>query len=129
MESWNQDIKRLLRLRSLGQMAGLARETSELAGVRYEQFGRELVMRNPAYEWQEEAHLRGLFGVPSVEASLERLVGLTIDEALLLADVCMNWIVGALAVGANEALGKVQGFRRLIEAQRAGEPLPAPSQR
>lgn len=127
MEPWNRDIKRLLRLRGLGQMAGIADDLSELARVRYEQFERELLVRNPAYEWQEEAHLRGLFGAITVEQDLRRLVGFTIDEALHLADVSMHWIMEALALGANEAIDEVEGFRHLIDAQRTGEPLPAPS--
>lgn len=127
MEPWNQDIKRLLRLRGLGHMAGLADDLSELAHVRYEQFERELLVRNPAYQWQEEAHLRALFGADPVQTDLQRLVGFTIDDALHLADVSMHWIVEALALGANEAIGEVDGLRQLIDAQRSGKPLPAPS--
>ena len=127
MEPWNRDIKRLLRLRGLAEMSGLASDPSGLARVRYEQFERELLVRNPAYEWQEEAHLRGLFGAPTVEQDLLRLVGFTIDDALHLASVSMHWIMEALALGANEVIDEVEGFRRLIDTQRSGEPLPAAS--
>lgn len=127
MEPWNRDIKRLLRLRGLGQMAGIAGEPTQLGRARYEQFERELLLRNHAYEWQEEAHLRSLFGAMTVERDLLRLVGFTIDDALHLANVSMHWILEALAAGANDASDEVEGFRRLIDAQRLGEPLPAPT--
>jgi hypothetical protein len=41
--------------------------------------------------------------------------------------VSMHWIMEALALGANEVIDEVEGFRRLISAQRSGEPLSAPS--
>lgn len=125
METWNREIKRLLRLRGLGHMASLAGDKGELADVRYEQFERELIVRNPAYEWQEKAHLRGLFRATDVKSDLRRLVGFRIDDGLLLADACMSWIIDALPAGANAALDEVDALRRLVDAQRSDKPLPA----
>ena len=128
MESWNSDIKRLLRIRGLGQMARLGQEDSELSRVRYEQFERELLVRNPSYEWQEQANLHGLLGSETLRADLERVVGFDVDTALRLANLCTDWIFEALARGANDAVDESHALRQLVAAQGAAVPGPALSE-
>lgn len=125
---WNDDIRGLMHIRWLGQMASLTTDRSSLARVRYRQFGRELVLRNVAYEWQEEQLLRNLLGSGTVDQDLLRLAGFTIEEALKLAGEISHRPDERMLHQGQEARSAATFLQDQVRARRRGGPHTPSSQ-
>ncbi len=88
MDLWMSELEEIVRLsmwEKIRYRKGGEEPTEQArASVRAQILNRELFLRNPVYDWQEEATLRSLFSEPDIENALKERVGFTIDDALKL---------------------------------------------
>jgi hypothetical protein len=109
-----------LRHRCLEFLARLDRGGGAFSSIRYAQFTKHVLVRNPAYAAQERRLLVDLFGPANVEADLVASVGFSIGDALSLIRVLDELPSRRMAHERSLARGMVKMLQARITGSAAG---------
>ncbi len=126
---WQHKLREMLSLSAFLAMHAVGGEGDEpqaIDEVRVRIAQRELFLRNPTYDWQEEETLRGLFGEETVASDLREVIGFDAEDALSLSDAL--WTIGVTRFRERAKISSDLGnrveaeTRRVLRGERPKEP-------
>jgi hypothetical protein len=125
MEAWTPLLREIIAFSSLAESRRVTpdiRAQDPLSEVRRKIVTRELFLRNPIYDWQEEATLQALFSPVQVHDDLVLRAGFDLEDALALLEAFSSIGFSRLRERRERALEFEQTLTQAVHKMRAGTP-------
>jgi hypothetical protein len=127
IDSWMPLLRDIVGLSSLTESRRVAPDLpaqDPLSDIRRRIVTRELFLRNPIYDWQEEATLRALFGNDRVRADVLSAAGFDVEDALAIVQAFTEIGFSRLRERREQALAFQRELSEAVERTRAtGRPV------
>lgn len=123
IDSWMPLLREIAGLSSLAETRRVTPDLpaqDPLSDIRRRIVTRELILRNPIYDWQEEATLRALFSDDRVRADIRDLAGFEIEDALAIVQAFTEIGFDRLRDRREQALAFQRELSEAVERGRAG---------
>jgi hypothetical protein len=124
IESWMPLLREIVGLSSFAESRRVTPDLpaqDPLSDIRRRIVTRELFLRNPIYDWQEEATLRALFSVDRVRADIFGVAGFDLDDALVIVQAFTEIGFDRLRDRREQALAYQRELTEAVERCRAGD--------
>jgi hypothetical protein len=127
IDSWMPLLREIVGLSSLTESRRVTPDLpaqDSLSDIRRRIVTRELILRNPIYDWQEEATLQALFSDDRVRADIHDLAGFEIEDALAIVQAFTQIGFDRLRDRREQALTFQEELSGAVERTRAsGAPV------
>jgi hypothetical protein len=127
IDSWMPLLREIVGLSSMTESRRVTPDLpaqDPLADIRRRIVTRELFLRNPIYDWQEEATLGSLFGNDRVRADVLGLAGFEVEDALAIVQAFTEIGFDRLRDRREQALAFQRALSEAVERARAsGAPV------